>query len=389
MAVRETKGSTSTHTKLYRPYFAPTEVERLSAKQRGKLSASREERARQQACSFTDATGVRCGFPRRTIATAQQLYMRFHLFFPYKDFNYIEVSLAVLYVSSKLHDTLKKPRDIILASYPIRFPQLVRKGTIDPSVAQAHGLDSERTRVLSIERLVLETLAFHFGAQDGLKVVIKIGKRLGLSKPLCSDAWRVAIDCHRTQAPLSYPPHIIALGSTYAAALLISESTSSEESPPSEYKKSVLWVVDLLGNEGSWEDEYLASVGQVDDVAHALLDLYHSIRSNPENQPLLTPSPVSPHDHAPTSVSQAPSSPPSSHISFNLPNYWTPQTLTELKIKLRERRGSVGTVPSVWGVGEEEETVQISDGMGRNDATLRFLWDEEAANGEGVSLCHP
>ena len=27
--------------------------------------------------------------PRRTIATAQMLYMRFHLFFPYKDFNYM------------------------------------------------------------------------------------------------------------------------------------------------------------------------------------------------------------------------------------------------------------------------------------------------------------
>lgn len=26
--------------------------------------------------------------PRRTIATSQTLYMRFHLFFPYKDFNY-------------------------------------------------------------------------------------------------------------------------------------------------------------------------------------------------------------------------------------------------------------------------------------------------------------
>lgn len=27
--------------------------------------------------------------PRRTIATSQLLYMRFHLFFPYKDFNYM------------------------------------------------------------------------------------------------------------------------------------------------------------------------------------------------------------------------------------------------------------------------------------------------------------
>ncbi|ODN76769.1 hypothetical protein L202_05379 [Cryptococcus amylolentus CBS 6039] len=384
MAVRGTQESAPTHTKLYRPYFAPAEVERLSAKQRGKLSVSREERARQQACSFIDATGVRCGFPRRTIATAQQLYMRFHLFFPYKDFNYIEVSLAALYVSSKLLDTLKKPRDIILASYPIRFPQLVRKGTIDPSVAQAHGLDSERLRVLSIERLVLETLAFHFGAQDGLKVVIKIGKKLGLSKSLCGDAWRVAIDCHRTQAPLSYPPHIIALGSIYAASLLLSESDLPSEPSSTANEKSILWVVDLLGNEGGWEKDYITSVGQVDDVTHALLDLYHSIRSNPENQPLLTPSPVSPHDHPPSAAPQNPSSLYSSLTAFPLPSYWTPQTLTELKIRLREKRGSVATVPPMWDGREDGETVQISDGMGRNDATLRFLWDEETISGGDV-----
>jgi hypothetical protein len=36
-------------------------VERLSIKQRGKLNASREERARQQACVMIDAVGVRCG----------------------------------------------------------------------------------------------------------------------------------------------------------------------------------------------------------------------------------------------------------------------------------------------------------------------------------------
>ena len=33
----------------------------MSTKQRGKLSESREDKARQQACSFLDAVGVRCG----------------------------------------------------------------------------------------------------------------------------------------------------------------------------------------------------------------------------------------------------------------------------------------------------------------------------------------
>lgn len=49
------------HLKRYRPYLQPAEVERLSAKQRGKLSVSRAERAHQQACALIDAVGVRCG----------------------------------------------------------------------------------------------------------------------------------------------------------------------------------------------------------------------------------------------------------------------------------------------------------------------------------------
>lgn len=56
-----TASASTSHIKHHRPYFTPAEVERLSAKQRGKLSVSREERARQQACGFIDAVGVRSG----------------------------------------------------------------------------------------------------------------------------------------------------------------------------------------------------------------------------------------------------------------------------------------------------------------------------------------
>ena len=55
------ESSSAARLKLHRPYFSPAEVERLSAKQRGKLSVSREDKGRQQACAFIDAVGTRCG----------------------------------------------------------------------------------------------------------------------------------------------------------------------------------------------------------------------------------------------------------------------------------------------------------------------------------------
>lgn len=93
------------------------------------------------------------------------------------------MALSTLYVSSKLHDTLKKPREIILASYALRFPHLVKNGVIDPSSVDPNVLESERKRVLSIERLVLETMCFKFGVDTGLGGVVKLGR--AMSCKLC------------------------------------------------------------------------------------------------------------------------------------------------------------------------------------------------------------
>jgi len=38
-----------------------------------------------------------------------------------------DVTLAALYVSTKMHDTLKKPREILMVSYAVRFPELAAK----------------------------------------------------------------------------------------------------------------------------------------------------------------------------------------------------------------------------------------------------------------------
>lgn len=54
------------------------------------------------------------------------------------------MALAALYVSTKMHDTLKKPRELLATSYAIRFPDLLSKSkspfgeididTVDPQV---------------------------------------------------------------------------------------------------------------------------------------------------------------------------------------------------------------------------------------------------------------
>ena len=79
------------------------------------------------------------GSPRKTIATAQNLHHRFHLYFPRKDFSYYispvhlnpgavrlpatqDATLAALYVSNKMHDTIKRPHDILMESLHSLLP---------------------------------------------------------------------------------------------------------------------------------------------------------------------------------------------------------------------------------------------------------------------------
>ncbi|KAI9632506.1 cyclin-like protein [Dioszegia hungarica] len=413
--------ASSPHVQKYRPYFSAREIERLSAKQRGKLSVAREERGRQQACGFIDAVGVRCGFPRGTIATAQMLYIRFHLYFPYKDHNYMlttrDVSLATLYVSSKLHDTLKKPRDIILASYPLRYPHLIAQrkgGVLDPALVDVAALEAERGRVLGIERLVLESVCFRFAVGGGLGWVVKIAKRLKMSKETTMAAWRTAVDCYRTPVSLSYPAHTIALGSIYACALLTlaeprphdqeelpsASGATPDNSPDQTWRR----LAAIMGTAGSWEQDMHASAAEVNAIAQSTLDLHITILSTPPSDPqhALTPSPTSPRD-APSAPSDPSASTSASaairssiaNTAFRLPAYWTVQTLTEMKVYLRERApvgpgdgdgmevdgapewGDEGGEMGVIEAQEKEEERKRRRGM--NEGTTRFVWDHGVA----------
>ncbi|KAF9013220.1 cyclin-like protein [Cyathus striatus] len=356
-------------SKYHHPYFTPAEVEYLSEKQRGKLSVTQEEKVRQNACSFLDALGARIGFPRRTIATGQTLYHRFHLFFPRKDFNYIDVSLAALYVSTKMHDTLKKPRELLAVSYAVRFPELAAKskhpaGEIDLDTMDPQVVENDRQRLLAVERLILETICFNFTSRMPFPYVIKIGRALGATKTLTKLAWRLAVDCHRTLLPIQYPPHTIALGSIHVAALLSSfEQPPATEEPP---LKSAHDIATMLNRKGDWEKKYQSQVEDLEDIAHQIIDLLiQNIQSPSANTSPSTPSSPAPHlSHRDRTLQpQHPTSP------------YKSDQLIRLKIAMRETehpprpRQPLGTAdPSALYSGEDNNL------LGRNEGTVRFLF---------------
>ncbi|KAH8109802.1 cyclin-like protein [Phellopilus nigrolimitatus] len=371
----------ASHVKFHLPYFSPAEVEYLSEKQRGKLSAN-QEKLRQQACGFIEAVGVKIGFPRKTIATAQSLYHRFHLFFPRKDFNYYDVTMACLYVSTKMHDTLKKPRDILMVSYTVRYPELAaRSKAIGGEVEMDPvAVEQDRQHLLGIERLVLETICFNFTVRMPFPYVIKISRSLGASKKLTKLAWRLAVDSSRTLAPLQYPPHVVALACIYLAALLSSfEQPAPIDIAPDEHSDHEL--AKTLGHRGDWESTYKACVEDLEEICHHLLDLLIYAAQNPS----ATTSPTTPSSPSPQTYA-SPRTPHSSH-ALHAPHQAVPpvpykhDTLMRLKIHLRETEhparprtdaedseGGAESPDDVFGKGGD------AAGLGKNEGTVRFIF---------------
>lgn len=93
---------------------------------------------------------------------------------------------------------------------------------------------------------------------------------------------------HRTPAPLSYPPHAIAIGAIYTAALLSLETTllpvaddpSSGELSGAVAGAGAVELVRRFGNKGSWEDDYAANADEIDGACavYSLINIYVSRR---------------------------------------------------------------------------------------------------------------
>ncbi|GAA6011562.1 hypothetical protein JCM11491_004689 [Sporobolomyces phaffii] len=301
-------------TRSYRPYYSPYEIDHLSrlqstSKSQPDLSEHRLNHFRQLACGYIERVGQRIGFPRRTIATAQSLYHRFHLHFPLRDFAYQDVSLSAILVASKLEDTLKKLRDIQIAGYQVANMMDGGPGQSegDPSAQEQH-----RPQLIGIERLILQTICFNFtlhksltssSAPDPLstlstpelltlsssptsKDLFSHLLRLSTLLPLPSAkaksftylAFLLATDLFRTLSPLSYPPHTCVAACLRLTAFLYSQPGDADD------------ALDEREVGSEWSQRCESRDEDLDEIAQTLLNLLIALCPPPPPPPLATSS---------------------------------------------------------------------------------------------------
>lgn len=275
------KHGVKVQTMIYTPYFTPAQLDTLQARARSnRMPPAKWDQTKMAACSFIAAVGAKLGMPQRTIGSAQLLYQRFHLFYPPSDFAMHEVASASLFTASKLNDTPKRAHELLLTSYALRYPELlVPPAGVEPGqdwIAHAYLADAdmdaevlahERTRLLMLERLLLQCICFQFEMRAAhiLRDAVKLAREWGLPKAAGSWVWRVACDSARTAAPLLYPAQTVAIGCVYAACLLLAQA---EPSAPVDA------CLRRFEQAAPWPAKFQAAPDDAQDVAHALLTLY-------------------------------------------------------------------------------------------------------------------
>lgn len=201
------------------------------------------------------------------------------------------MALAAILVACKLCDTIKKAREVIVASFAIRYPDLVKSVPSSSSTTSVHDLslaaisesdvdpqvlEAERSKVLSLERTMLESVGYDFRIRRNVESVgrgvLKIGKSWGASQAFIRTAWQISSDIHQTPAPLMYPPQVLSLAALLTAALLRCERSDTDDGDDDDDKsaakvRAMFGLPDAAIEDAStireWEARFQA---QVEDV---------------------------------------------------------------------------------------------------------------------------
>ncbi|UZO05366.1 uncharacterized protein OCT59_025720 [Rhizophagus irregularis] len=244
-------------------YFTKAEVTRCAEKQGS--GDSKDNMSRAQWCTFIDAVGSNLGLPQNTISTAQLLYNRFFLFQPSKDFasakQKTDLCITCLFVSTKIEETYKKLKDILVAAYQVKHPE-------GPEInAESQTLEEQRRRVIQNERTIVETICFDFQFVLPHKLLVKFVKKLKGDKYLYLKAYNIVNECYKTTVCLRFPPAAMATASIFLATKLL-------------HRENFPFTIHNM----PWYKIFLVKIEDIEEISYLILD--HFIlesSSNPDD----------------------------------------------------------------------------------------------------------
>ncbi|KAJ2497793.1 RNA polymerase II C-terminal domain kinase beta subunit [Coemansia sp. RSA 1972] len=163
-----------------------------------------------KSCILAKEVGRSLGFPARTIATAQLLVHRVHIFQPSVSVSSSDLGAACLLVAAKMEETIKRVRDILAHTY-LLFATPV--GTaFEPHAVPASVTDKMRHSVLAAEQTVLGAIGFDFRTAHPHLLFVKLAQMARVSRDTALAGWLILADAFFTTLPVQYPASVLAAG---------------------------------------------------------------------------------------------------------------------------------------------------------------------------------
>lgn len=241
------------------------------------ISFEIEQRYRREGSRFIIRVGSNMKLRYDTMATGVVYFHRFYMYHSFKSFPRFVTASCCLFLAGKVEETPKKCKDIIKTARTFLTDHQFATFGEDP-----------KEEVLTLERIVLQTIRFDLQVDHPYEYLLKYAKSLKGDKDklqtMVQMAWTFINDSLCTTICLQWEPEIIAIALMFLAGKLSKFEVTDWEGRLPKHK--------------NWWDMFVEDINieLLEDICHQVLDLYS------------TPLPDTPKDSPPNSPTQTNSS---------------------------------------------------------------------------------
>uniref|UniRef100_A0AAG5DWE4 Cyclin-K n=1 Tax=Anopheles atroparvus TaxID=41427 RepID=A0AAG5DWE4_ANOAO len=237
-----------------------------------------ERRYRKEGARFIMESGASMSLGHNTVATGVVYFHRFYMFHSFRTFPRFVTASCCLFLAGKVEETPKKCKDIIKTARTL----------LPDEKFQSFG-DDPKEEVMTLERILLQTIKFDLQVEHPYSFLVKYAKCLkgdsAKLQKMVQMAWNFVNDSLSTTVSIQWEPEIIAVALIYLAS-----------------KLSKFTVVDWVGKQPEhlkWWDMFVQDVTMeiLEEICHQVLDLYQPTQQTnapPDSPPQLPPSKASP-----------------------------------------------------------------------------------------------
>ena len=233
----------------------PKERLELTPSMRDGLDYKIEHQLRILCCENLQYSGLLLKLPQVAMANAQVLFQRYYFSKSFVVYDFQHVSIACLYLASKIEECYRKLRDIINVFHYVT--QKKSGLSTEPLDYVGEHYFQVKNEVIKMERRILKELGFCVHVKHPHKIIVVYLRFLEMdqNRAFVQRAWNNMNDSLRTTVFLRYSPETIAAACIFLAARVLS--------------------IPLPKNPGWWE-VFGCCIEEIEAISLSILELYQT-----------------------------------------------------------------------------------------------------------------